>query len=237
MFAARSVRACLPRTASALTFVCLFLPATSIAQVTGTISGYVQDQGAGMVPGATVTAELVGQQLVRSTQSNETGFFDLQALPRGTYVVKVEIVSPTAQDRFEKRIPQHLPTHWFPTYLPLFGRVTFTVWLYFIWCEVERAMTHVDHLNESVRLRGHFHAVWHMRKLRKHGVLVVGDEGALVLRDPPPPSDFQRLLLRYLAIPHLRRSLAHIGWLVLGVLALAGGLYALHLHGLNLFFS
>jgi hypothetical protein len=61
------------------------------AQVTGTISGYVQDQGAGMVPGATVTAELTAQQLVRTTQTNETGFFDLQALPRGVYTVKVEI--------------------------------------------------------------------------------------------------------------------------------------------------
>ena len=71
-------------------FVVLF-PLSSHAQVTGTISGYVQDQGAGMVPGATVTAELTGQQLVRSTQSNETGFFDLQALPRGTYTIKVEI--------------------------------------------------------------------------------------------------------------------------------------------------
>ncbi len=44
-----------------------------------------------MVPGATVTAESAGQQLVRSTQTNPTGFFDLQALPRGTYPVKVEI--------------------------------------------------------------------------------------------------------------------------------------------------
>jgi hypothetical protein len=153
----------------------------------------------------------------------------------GVDVVKVEIVSPAAQERFEKRAPQQLPTHWFPTYLPLFGRVTFTVWLYFIWCEMERAMTHVDHLNESVQLRGRLHAVWHMRRLRKHGVLMVGSEGGLVLRDPPPPTDFQRLLLRYLAIPHLRRSLAHIGWLVLGILALAGGLYALHLDRLNLF--
>ena len=77
--------------ALAIAFVCLCHPALAWAQVTGTISGYVQDQGAGMVPGATVTAELTGQQLVRSTQSNETGFFDLQALPRGRYVVKVEV--------------------------------------------------------------------------------------------------------------------------------------------------
>ena len=75
----------------AIALIGLFHPASLHAQVTGTISGYVQDQGAGRVPGATVTAELVGQQLVRSTQSNEAGFFDLQALPRGIYVVKVEI--------------------------------------------------------------------------------------------------------------------------------------------------
>ena len=61
------------------------------AQVAGTISGYVQDQGGGAMPGATVTAESAGQQLVRSTTTNATGFFDLQALPRGTYVIKVEM--------------------------------------------------------------------------------------------------------------------------------------------------
>ena len=77
--------------ALAIAFAFLVTPSSLHAQVTGTISGYVQDQGAGRVPGATVTAELAGQQLVRSTQSNETGFFDLQALPRGLYVVKVEI--------------------------------------------------------------------------------------------------------------------------------------------------
>lgn len=147
----------------------------------------------------------------------------------GVDVVKVEIVSPAAQDRFERRVPQELPTHWFPTYLPLMGRVTFTVMLYFVWCEIDRAITHVDHLTESVRLRGRLHAVWHLRKLRKHRVLVIGSEGTFVLRDPPPPTDFQRLLLRYLAIPNLRRSLAHVGWLLLGLLAMAGGLYALHL--------
>jgi Carboxypeptidase regulatory-like domain/TonB-dependent Receptor Plug Domain len=71
--------------------VFFLLAPSSHAQVTGTISGYVQDQSSANVPGATVTAELTGQQLVRTTQSNETGFFDLQALPRGNYVVKVEI--------------------------------------------------------------------------------------------------------------------------------------------------
>src|SRR5262245_40101890 len=60
------------------------------AQVAGTISGYVQDQSGGALPQATVTVESSGQQLVRSTSPNATGFFDLQALPRGTYSVKVE---------------------------------------------------------------------------------------------------------------------------------------------------
>lgn len=83
-----------PRRVSSLRFVfalvVLFCPTPLDAQVAGTISGYVQDQGGGVIPGATVTAESAGQQLVRSTQTNATGFFDLQALPRGTYLVKVE---------------------------------------------------------------------------------------------------------------------------------------------------
>ena len=51
------------------------------AQVAGTISGYVQDQGGGAMPGVTVTAESAGQRLIRSTVTNTSGFFDLQALP------------------------------------------------------------------------------------------------------------------------------------------------------------
>ena len=66
-------------------------PTTSLAQVAGTISGYVQDQGGGAMPGATVTVESAGQQLVRTTVTNPTGFFDLQALPRGVYQIKVEM--------------------------------------------------------------------------------------------------------------------------------------------------
>ena len=74
-----------------LALIVLSNPHSLHAQVAGTISGYVQDQGGGMMPGATVTAELAGQQLVRSALTNASGFFDLQALPRGTYHVKVEI--------------------------------------------------------------------------------------------------------------------------------------------------
>ena len=43
------------------------------AQVTGTISGYVQDQGGGVVPGATVTAESPASNSSRAAQTNATG--------------------------------------------------------------------------------------------------------------------------------------------------------------------
>jgi Carboxypeptidase regulatory-like domain len=71
-------------------------PTTSLAQVAGTISGYVQDQGGGVMPGATVTVESAGQ-LVRTTVTNPTGFFDLQALPRAVYQIKVEMTGFATQ--------------------------------------------------------------------------------------------------------------------------------------------
>jgi hypothetical protein len=74
-----------------LMLACLCWPGPAMAQVTGTISGYVQDQAGAVVPGATVTAESSGRQLVRATQTNGSGFFDFQALPRGRYSVKVEL--------------------------------------------------------------------------------------------------------------------------------------------------
>ncbi len=77
----------------------LTCPAPAHAQVGGTISGYVQDQAGGVLPGATVTAESAGRQLVRSAQTNSTGFFDLQALPRGIYSVKVAIAGFESQVR------------------------------------------------------------------------------------------------------------------------------------------
>jgi Carboxypeptidase regulatory-like domain len=61
------------------------------AQTTGTISGYAKDQNGAFLPGVTVTAELEGQQLQRATVANMQGFFDFQALPRGMYVVTVEL--------------------------------------------------------------------------------------------------------------------------------------------------
>jgi Carboxypeptidase regulatory-like domain len=64
-------------------------PTSSIAQVTGTISGYVRDQAQAVVPDVEVTVSSAEQQLVRSTRTNATGFFDLLALPGGLYEIRV----------------------------------------------------------------------------------------------------------------------------------------------------
>ncbi|MBA2604133.1 MAG: carboxypeptidase regulatory-like domain-containing protein [Acidobacteria bacterium] len=82
-----------------LAIATLLCPVSAGAQVTGTISGYVRDQGGGVMPGATVTVQSAGQQLVRTAQTNASGFFDLQALPRGRYLVTVEMSGFESQIR------------------------------------------------------------------------------------------------------------------------------------------
>jgi hypothetical protein len=77
-------------------------PGPLYAQVGGTLSGYVQDSSGAAIPGATVTAESEGGRLVRSATTNTTGFFDFQALPRGTYGVKV--VMPGFETQLQKDV-------------------------------------------------------------------------------------------------------------------------------------
>jgi hypothetical protein len=77
-----------------------------------------------------------------------------------------------------------------------------------------------------VKLRGRFHARWHLRKLEGRALLTRHSEhGGLVVLDPTPPTRAERLRLRFLAIPHLRRSLVHLavlaGCVLLLVLLLA----------------
>ncbi len=60
------------------------------AQVTGSVSGYIKDPSGAAVPGANLTAKSVEQQLTRSTQSNAEGFFNLLAMPPGTYEISAE---------------------------------------------------------------------------------------------------------------------------------------------------
>ena len=60
------------------------------AQVAGRISGFVRDSTGAVVAGATVTAISAEQQLKRTTTSDGTGFYDLQAIPPATYEITVE---------------------------------------------------------------------------------------------------------------------------------------------------
>jgi hypothetical protein len=52
--------------------------------------------------------------------------------------------------------------------------------------------------------------------------------GGVIVRDPEPPTRLQRLQLRFLAIPSLRRSLAHLTILALVLLAMTALLLFLH---------
>jgi hypothetical protein len=147
----------------------------------------------------------------------------------GIDTVLVEIVAGSIEPHhYDRTVHQELPTHWFVQVLPLIGRTTFTVYLYLLWCEPHRPETHLDHLREMVKLIGRFHARWHLRKLERRALLVRNpDQGGLVVVDPKPPTRAERLRLRFLAIPYLRRSLVHVALLAASVVLLVLLLVAL----------
>ena len=72
-------------------FAALHLSMNVEAQVAGTISGYVRDESGAVVPGVDVKATMLGQKVTRSTVSDETGFFNLLAMPRGNYVIEAQL--------------------------------------------------------------------------------------------------------------------------------------------------
>src|SRR5215212_4719537 len=89
----------------------------------------------------------------------------------GVDTVIVEIVGGIGvPDAFERTIHSDLPTHWFVQVLPIVGRTTFTVFLYFLWCEPQRSEAHIDHLVETAALRGRAHATHVLRRLNAHGL-------------------------------------------------------------------
>lgn len=147
----------------------------------------------------------------------------------GIDTVLVEIVAGGVEaHHYDRTVHQELPTHWFVQVLPLIGRTTFTVYLYLLWCEPHRSDTHIDHLKDMVKLLGRFHARWHLRKLERRALLAPHPEqSGLVVLDPKPPTRAERLRLRFLAIPHLRRSLAHLAVLTAWVLVFVVLLMAL----------
>jgi hypothetical protein len=77
--------------------VVLGMPMQTEAQVAGTISGYVRDESGAVIPGADVRATMVGQQLTRSAVTDSTGFFNLLAMPRGSYEITAQLTGFATQ--------------------------------------------------------------------------------------------------------------------------------------------
>src|SRR5947209_12712535 len=73
-----------------LFFVLLVAAAASFAQNTASIKGTVTDQNGAAVNGATVNVKNVSQGIDRSTQTSESGQYEVPALPPGTYSVQVQ---------------------------------------------------------------------------------------------------------------------------------------------------
>src|SRR5438046_409521 len=68
------------------------------AQVAGTISGFVKDPTGAIVPGASITAVLTGQQLTRTAVADPTGFYSMLSMQPGAYEIS------TTAPGFEKLV-------------------------------------------------------------------------------------------------------------------------------------
>ena len=148
----------------------------------------------------------------------------------GVDTVIVEIAEQdTSAQLFAPRVRHDLPSHWFVQVLPLVGRTTFTVYLFCHFSEQKDAEVHIDHLVETVRLRGRWHARIHLLRLHRASLLLRDprDRSVLIVSDPPPPTRLARLRLRFRAIPHLRWWLIQMTfWLVVGLIAFGALLLA-----------
>ena len=71
--------------------VALLTASTVWGQGAGTIHGTVTDPSNSAIPGAKVTATLVGRGMTRTVSSGERGEYVLPLLPVGTYTVQVEV--------------------------------------------------------------------------------------------------------------------------------------------------
>jgi Carboxypeptidase regulatory-like domain/TonB dependent receptor/TonB-dependent Receptor Plug Domain len=78
----------------ALTACCFSLSLVAAGQTratTGDLGGTIVDQSSAVLPGATVTAQNVETNHVRSAMTDDRGHFLIPALPPGTYTVKAEL--------------------------------------------------------------------------------------------------------------------------------------------------
>lgn len=76
-----------------LTFLSVLTIATIAAfgqTTSGNISGYIRDSNGAFIPTGTVTARMIEQQVIRTAESNEEGFYNFLAVPPGTYELTFE---------------------------------------------------------------------------------------------------------------------------------------------------
>ena len=89
--------------------VWLALCAPAYSQTLGTITGEVKDESGATVPGATVTAQNVATNAVRTQVSNVTGNYTFPAMPPGMYQVKAELQGfKTVQNAVELHVEETL---------------------------------------------------------------------------------------------------------------------------------
>src|SRR5947209_5425482 len=73
-----------------LSLLIMVLAITGVAQTTASIKGTVTDQSGAAVSSAKVTVKNVAQGFERTAQTNESGEYEVPALPPGTYTVEVQ---------------------------------------------------------------------------------------------------------------------------------------------------
>ena len=98
----------LTRTVIVLIAALAFLPSVMTAQVnaTGSIAGYVTDDGKEPLPGATVTVTSPTMLGVRQVMVDPTGYYKVPALPPGKFKIVVELdqFNKTTRDKIELNV-------------------------------------------------------------------------------------------------------------------------------------
>jgi hypothetical protein len=74
-----------------LSLVIMIFAATALAQTTAKILGTVTDQSGAAVSGAKVTIKSTALAIERTTQTNAEGYYEVAALPPGSYSVQIEM--------------------------------------------------------------------------------------------------------------------------------------------------
>ena len=74
-----------------LTLAVIFTFAAVNAQTTGTVSGVVQDETGGVIPGAEVTAVNTGTSATRTVISDDAGRYRIPQLAPGSYELRAEL--------------------------------------------------------------------------------------------------------------------------------------------------